>query len=142
MKLVAASPVDAVTKTDGLSRFWLGYLRILFKYSVIKVTKKLFPTTAPQAWRGRKRQAYGHHLPSSIQGEWLAIDDQKNKILASLCLASYLVANWFQKLEKKHCTYHAEFISVLIGMWYGISVWFIYNKTKLFCKMLVFVPHT
>ena len=30
-----------------------------------------------QAWRGRKRQARGHHSPSSIQGEWLAIDDRK-----------------------------------------------------------------
>ena len=56
-----------------------------------------------QAWRGRKRQARGHHSPSSIQGEWLAIDDQKNNILASLCLASYLAANWLQKLETKHC---------------------------------------
>ena len=49
-----------------------------------------------QAWRGRKRQARGH------QGEWLAIDGQKNNILASLCLASYLAANWLQKLETKH----------------------------------------
>ena len=32
----------------------------------------------------------------SIQGEWLAIDDQKKNILASLCLASYLGANWLQ----------------------------------------------
>ena len=30
-----------------------------------------------QAWQGRKRQARGHHSPSSIQVEWLAIDDQK-----------------------------------------------------------------
>ena len=30
-----------------------------------------------QASWGRKRQVYGHHLPSSIQGEWLAINDQK-----------------------------------------------------------------
>ena len=37
-----------------------------------------------QAWRERKRQARGHHSPSFIQGEWLAIDDQKNNILASL----------------------------------------------------------
>ena len=36
-----------------------------------------------QAWQGRKRQARGHHSPP-IQGEWLAIDDQKNNILASL----------------------------------------------------------
>ena len=62
-------------------------------------------STAPlqQAWRGRKRQTCGQHLPSSIQGEWLAIDNQKNKILAPLCLASYLEANWLQKLETKHC---------------------------------------
>ena len=46
-----------------------------------------------QAWRGRKMQTHGHHSPSSIQGEWLAIDDQKNNILASLCLASYLAVN-------------------------------------------------
>ena len=42
-----------------------------------------------QAWQGRKRQAHGHHSPSSIQGEWLDIDDQKNNILTSICLASY-----------------------------------------------------
>ena len=30
-----------------------------------------------QAWRGTKRQERGHHLSSSIQSEWLAIDDQK-----------------------------------------------------------------
>ena len=46
-----------------------------------------------QGWRGRKRQKCSQHSPSSIQGEWLAIDNQKNKILASLCLASYLEAN-------------------------------------------------
>ena len=45
----------------------------------------------------------GHHSPPSIQGQWLAIDDQTNNILASLCLASYLAANWLQKLETKHC---------------------------------------
>ena len=69
-----------------------------------------------QAWQGRKRQARGHHSSSSIQGEWLAIDDQKNKILASLCLASYLVTNWLQKLQAKDCAYYAEVISVLMCM--------------------------
>ena len=59
--------------------------------------------TQLQAWRGRKRQARGHHSPPSIQGKWLTIDDQKNNIFSSLCLASYLVANWLQKLETKHC---------------------------------------
>ena len=39
-----------------------------------------------QVWQVRKRQARGHQLPSSVQGEWLAIDDQKNNILASLSL--------------------------------------------------------
>ena len=38
----------------------------------------------------------------------------KNDILASLCLASYLAANWLQKLETKHCVYYAEVISVLV----------------------------
>ena len=55
-----------------------------------------------------------HLSPSSIQGKWLAIDDQKINILASLCLASYLEANWLQKLETKHCVYYAEVISVLV----------------------------
>ena len=41
--------------------------------------------------------------PPSIQGEWLAIDDLKNNILASLCLASYVAANWLKKLETKYC---------------------------------------
>ena len=50
----------------------------------------------------------GHHSPSSIHGELLAIDDQKNNILASLCLASYLTANWLQKLGTKHCAYYAD----------------------------------
>ena len=35
-----------------------------------------------QAWRGRKRQARGYHLPPSIQGEWLTIDHKKNNNLA------------------------------------------------------------
>ena len=70
-----------------------------------------------QAWRGRKRQAHGHHSPSSIQGEWLAIDDQKNNILASYLSSSKLVA----KLETIHCVYYAEVISVLMCV-YGISV--------------------
>ena len=58
--------------------------------------------TQLQAWRGRKRQARGHHSPPSIQGKSLTIDDQKN-ILASLCLASYLIASWLQKLKTRHC---------------------------------------
>ena len=56
----------------------------------------------------------GHYSPSSIQGKWLAIDDKKNKILASLCLASCLVTNWLQKLETKDCAYYAEVIAVLM----------------------------
>ena len=32
---VAVFPVDAVTRTDDWSRFWFGYLRTHFKYSVI-----------------------------------------------------------------------------------------------------------
>ena len=66
-----------------------------------------------QAWWGRKRQECGHHLPPSIQSEWLTIDDQKNS-LASLCLASYLAANRLPKLEMKHCVYYSEVISVLM----------------------------
>ena len=37
-----------------------------------------------QAWRGRKRQECGHHLPPSIQGEWLTIDDQKKHFIFTL----------------------------------------------------------
>ena len=75
-----------------------------------------------QAWRERKRQACGHHSPS-IQGERLAIDDQKNNISTSLCLASYLAVNWLQKLETKHCVYYTEVISVLMCVL--VCVWFV-----------------
>ena len=74
-----------------------------------------------QAWRGGKRQARGHHLPPFIQGEWLIIDDQKNNILVSLCLAIYPLANWLQKFETKHCllrrSYFCSYVCVC-----GISV--------------------
>ena len=53
----------------------------------------------------RKKKAEHGQDSSSIQDEWLAVGDQKNIILASLCLASYLEANWLQKLETKHCVY-------------------------------------
>ena len=82
-----------------------------------------------QAWQERKRQARGHHSPSSIQEEWLAKDDQKNNILASLCLASYLAVNWLQKLKMKHVFIMQKlflFLCVCLCV-YGISVWFIYN---------------
>ena len=74
--------------------------------------------------RERKRQARGHHLPSSVQGEWLAIYDQKNNILSSLCLASYLAVNWLQKFETKHCVYYALFLFLCVCVClcvYGIS---------------------
>ena len=87
--------------------------------------------TVVQAWRGRKRQAHGHHSPSSIQGEWLDIDDQKNNILASLCLASYQAANWLQKLETSLCV--CVCVCVWVGGWVGVwylSLIYIYqNKT-------------
>ena len=67
-----------------------------------------------QAWRLRKREAHGYYSRSSIRGKWLDIDDQKNNILASLCLASRLAENWLQKLETKHCAYFGEVISVLM----------------------------
>ena len=74
-----------------------------------------------QAWRGRKSQARGHHLPPSIQGEWLTIDDQKNNILALLCLAGYLAANWLQKLETRHCLLRRSYFCSYVWV-YGISV--------------------
>ena len=69
-----------------------------------------------QAWRGRKRQARGHHSPP-IQGEWWTIDDQKN-ILASLCLASYLIASWLQKLKTKHCLLRKSYFCSYVCVWY------------------------
>ena len=70
--------------------------------------------TQAQVWQGRKRLARGYDSPSN-QGESLAIDDKKKKhILASLCLASYLAANWLQKLKTKHCVYYAKVISVFM----------------------------
>ena len=39
LTLAAVFQVDAVTRTDELSRFWFGSLRTLIKYSVIAVIK-------------------------------------------------------------------------------------------------------
>ena len=64
----------------------------------------------------KKKAGMWSPSPSSIRGEWLAINDKKKNILASLCLASYLAANWLQKLKTKHCAYFAEVISVLVGV--------------------------
>ena len=44
---VTAFLVDAVTRTDGWSRLWLGYFRTRLTYWVIALIKKLFPTLAP-----------------------------------------------------------------------------------------------
>ena len=82
-----------------------------FFYNLSKVEFKLV-----QAWPGRRKQVRGRHSPSSIQGEWLTINDQKN---------SYLAANWLQKLETKHCVYDAEVISVLMrvcGSQFDLSI--------------------
>ena len=77
-----------------------------------------------QAWWGRERHMRGHHLFSSILGNWLAIDDKKN-ISASFCLTSYLASNWLQKLEAKHCVYYAEVISVLMSVCLYVCVWYL-----------------
>ena len=61
----------------------------------------------------RKKKA-GAWSPLAFQGKSLAIDDQKNNILASLCLATYLAVNWLQKLETKHYVCYPEVISVLM----------------------------
>ena len=72
----------------------------------------------------------------------------KNNILTSLCLASCLAENWLQKLETKHCLFWRSYFCSYVCMFVcvcvcGISVWLIYNKTKLpFCKMSVFDPYT
>ena len=72
-----------------------------------------------QAWRGRKRQARGHHLPSSIQDDWIAIDGQKYNILASLCLAGYLAGNWLQKLETNTQNFFLFLcVCVFVCVWY------------------------
>ena len=96
-----------------------------------------------QAWRGKKRQARGHHSPPCIQGEWLTIDDQKNNILASLCLASYLAANWLQKLETKHCllcrSYFCSYVCVVSQFDLSIT-----KQNYLFvrCQSLSHIPNT
>ena len=99
--------------------------------------------TIPQAWRRRKSQARGHHSSPSIQGEWLTIDDQKNNILASLCLASYLAANWLQKLETKHCllrrSYFCSYVCVVSQ--FDLSA----TKQNYFfirCQSLFHIPNT
>ena len=89
----------------NISLFWAYSLGLM---TIKKAQNTFFSINLPssatyfQAWQGRKRQARGHHLHPSIQREWLIVDDQKNNILASLCLVSYLAANWLQKLETKH----------------------------------------
>ena len=98
-----------------------------------------------QAWQGRKSKALGHDLPSFIQSEWLAIDDQKNNILALLCLGTYLAANWLQKLETKHCAYCAEVISVLMCVFMCVVSQFdlfITKQNYLFvrCQSLSHIP--
>ena len=66
-------------------------------------------------------------------------------------LTGLLAANWLQKLETKHCHcvyyagYFCSYVWVFVSVWYGISVWFIYNRTKLtFCKChsLSHIPNT
>ena len=57
----------------------------------------------------KKKAGMWSPLPSSIRGEWLAINDKKKNILASLCLASYLAANWLQKLKTKHCLFRRSY---------------------------------
>ena len=66
----------------------------------------------------KKKAARGHYLPPFIQGNWLTIDDQKNYILASLCLARYLVANWLQKLKMKHCLLRRIYFCLYVCVWY------------------------
>ena len=79
-----------------------------------------------QAWQGRKRQARGHHSPSSIQGEWLTIDDQKNNILASLCLASYLAVNWLQKSSKQNIVFITPlFLFLCVCVCVCLCVWYL-----------------
>ena len=46
-------------------------------------------------------------------GAWLAIDDKKKNILASLCLASRLAENRLQKLETRERVF-GEVMSVLM----------------------------
>ena len=77
------------------------YITIFYKHlNSCFFTINLHFVTSNQAWRGRIRQARGHRLPSSIQGEWLTIDDQKNNLSASFYLASYLAVNWLQNSKQ------------------------------------------
>ena len=111
--------------------------------------RRCFTASLSQAWQGRKRQARAHHSPSSIQGEWLAIDGQKNNIFASLCLASYIAANWLQKLEMKHCLLHRSYFCVCVWVRVGVCVvsqfdLFITKQNHLFVRYqsLSHIPNT
>ena len=88
---------------------------------------------------------HGHFSSSSIQGEWLATDDEKHNILASLSLASYLAANCLQKLEMKHCTYYTKkflflCVCVCVISQFDLSIT---KQTYLFvrCQSLSHIPN-
>ena len=64
-------------------------------------------------------------------------------ILASLCLASYLVANWLQKLETKHCllrrSYFCSYVCVVSQFDLSITKW---NYLFVRCQSLSHIPNT
>ena len=107
----------------------------------------------------KKKASVWSPLTSFFPRQVVSYRWSKNNILPSLCLASYLAANWLQKLETKHCaetillrrSHFCSYVShthtcthtlcVLMCVWYFSLI--IYNKTKLTsCKMSVFVTYT
>ena len=104
-----------------------------------------------QAWRGRKRQAHGHHLPSSIQGKWLAIDHQKNNILVSLSLSCQLSSSKLVAKARNErlcllcrsyfCSYVCVFVCVCVVSQFDLSIT---KQNYLFvrCESLSHIPNT
>ena len=82
------------------------------EFNWIEKVQFLFFLSLMQAWRGRKKAGVWSPLALFYPRWVVSYRWSKNNILASLCLASYLAANWLQKLETKHCAYYAEVISV------------------------------
>ena len=87
-----------------------------FTQMIICFPKILLPIS--RLGKEKKRQVQGYHSPPSIRDEWLTINDQKNNILASLCHASYLAANWLQKLKTKHCLLHRSYFCSYVCVQY------------------------
>ena len=99
-----------------------------------------------QAWWGRKEQAHGHYLPPSIQGEWLTIDDKKNKhfsfTLSCWLFSSKLVAKARNEtLCLLRQSYFCSYVCVYVVSQFDLSItkW---NCLFVTCQSLSHIPNT